>query len=143
MPHARAATSPVEGDLTPMIDVTFLLLVFFLCTLAFRPLEGRLEALLPKDGGEARDHDLAILLEPLELDLQPDPTRSHGVRVHAGGRGALSVEALGPLVRELLARNPDLRARIATAPGVTHGMVVAVLDECLAAGLRELGFAAG
>jgi biopolymer transport protein ExbD len=142
MMHARSAASPVEGDLTPMIDVTFLLLVFFLCTLSFEPLEGRLEALLPRDGGEARERDLAQLLEPLELDLQPDPTRSHGVRVQAAGRGALSVEALAPLVRELLARNPDLRARIAAAPGVTYGMAVAVLDACLAAGLRDVGFAA-
>lgn len=36
-----------------MIDVTFLLLVFFLCTLRFKPLEGKLNAYLPKDAGQA------------------------------------------------------------------------------------------
>lgn len=36
-----------------MIDVTSLLLVFFLCTLRFHPLQGKLNAYLPKDAGEA------------------------------------------------------------------------------------------
>jgi len=134
----RAA--PVEGDLTPMIDVTFLLLVFFLCTLGFRPLEGRLEALLPKDRGE-RPAALQ-LAEPLDLQVLPDPTRPHGAAVRVAGRGLLAVDALEPLVRELLASDPGLRARLATAPGTTHGMVVAVLDACVRGGLAEVGFVA-
>ncbi|MDF1837417.1 MAG: biopolymer transporter ExbD, partial [Planctomycetota bacterium] len=38
-------------DMTPMIDVTFLLLIFFMCTLKFKVLEGKLTAYLPKDVG--------------------------------------------------------------------------------------------
>lgn len=38
-------------DMTPMIDVTFLLLIFFLCTIKFKTLEGKLSAFLPKDVG--------------------------------------------------------------------------------------------
>jgi len=38
-------------DMTPMIDVTFLLLIFFMCTLKFKTLEGKLSAFLPKDVG--------------------------------------------------------------------------------------------
>lgn len=41
----------IKMDLTPMIDVTFLLMIFFLVTLKFRVLEGRLDASLPKDMG--------------------------------------------------------------------------------------------
>ena len=37
--------------MTPMIDVTFLLLIFFMCTLKFKILEGKLGAYLPKDVG--------------------------------------------------------------------------------------------
>ncbi|MCH7890992.1 MAG: biopolymer transporter ExbD [Gemmatimonadetes bacterium] len=40
-----------EIDLTPMIDVVFLLLIFFMCTLKFKTLEGKLAAYLPKDVG--------------------------------------------------------------------------------------------
>lgn len=47
------ADTPKEEllDMTPMIDVTFLLLIFFIVTLKFKTLEGRLSAALPKDVG--------------------------------------------------------------------------------------------
>lgn len=41
----------VKPDMTPMIDVTFLLLIFFIVTLKFKTLEGRLDSNLPKDMG--------------------------------------------------------------------------------------------
>ena len=36
---------PVETDMTPMIDVTFQLIIFFICTIKFKTLEGKLETL--------------------------------------------------------------------------------------------------
>ena len=44
-----------ELEMTPMIDVTFLLLIFFMCTLKFKTLEGKLAAYLPKDVGVNAD----------------------------------------------------------------------------------------
>lgn len=41
-----------ERDLTSMIDVVFLLLIFFLCSMQFRAEEGTLETWLPRDRGE-------------------------------------------------------------------------------------------
>ena len=41
-------------EMTPMIDVTFLLLIFFLCTIKFKTLEGKLSAYLPE--GRGREH---------------------------------------------------------------------------------------
>ena len=41
----------VEMEMTPMIDVTFLQLIFFMVTLKFKTLEGKLSAYLPKDVG--------------------------------------------------------------------------------------------
>ncbi len=41
----------IKPDMTPMIDVTFLLLIFFIVTLKFKTLEGRLDSNLPKDMG--------------------------------------------------------------------------------------------
>ena len=48
----RSVDAPdTKIDMTPMIDVTFLIIVFFLCTLRFKSLEGRLGANLPRDVG--------------------------------------------------------------------------------------------
>ena len=45
----RSVDAPdTKIDMTPMIDVTFLIIVFFLCTLRFKSLEGRLGANLPR-----------------------------------------------------------------------------------------------
>lgn len=41
----------VKLELTPMIDVTFLILIFFMCTLKFKTLEGKLVSYLPTDRG--------------------------------------------------------------------------------------------
>lgn len=41
----------VEMSLTPMIDVTFLLLIFFMVTAKFKLSEGSIQAFLPKDRG--------------------------------------------------------------------------------------------
>ncbi|MFN3241203.1 MAG: ExbD/TolR family protein [Planctomycetota bacterium] len=51
---AQIATPDDEqkGDMTPMIDVVFLLIVFFLC-IEFKVLESRLDAFLPTDKGSA------------------------------------------------------------------------------------------
>ena len=45
------ATDEVNADFTSMIDVTFLLLIFFMCSIKFKVLEGKLQTYLPKDVG--------------------------------------------------------------------------------------------
>lgn len=47
----RISEEESEMEMTPMIDVTFLLLIFFMCTIKFKTLEGKLSAFLPKDVG--------------------------------------------------------------------------------------------
>ncbi|MHC4780471.1 MAG: ExbD/TolR family protein, partial [Planctomycetota bacterium] len=44
-------TEKMEGNMTPMIDVCFQLLIFFMVTSKFKTLEGKLSAYLPKDRG--------------------------------------------------------------------------------------------
>ena len=54
-------------EMTPMIDVTFLLLVFFLCTLRFKSLEGKLGAYLPKELGLVEDESFS---PPIPVDVR-------------------------------------------------------------------------
>ena len=41
-------------NLTPMIDVVFQLIIFFMCAMKFKTLEKKIEAYLPKDRGMAK-----------------------------------------------------------------------------------------
>lgn len=49
--RSRLEQPAVKSDLTPMIDVTFLILIFFMLTIQFRTLDGKLESRLPKERG--------------------------------------------------------------------------------------------
>jgi biopolymer transport protein ExbD len=79
----------VKMDLTPMIDVTFLLMIFFIVTLKFRVLEGRLDASLPKDMGTQtfqvdpieKVNVIMLVSEPGEL---VDDEKWKGLQVYQG-----------------------------------------------------------
>jgi len=81
----------VKSDMTPMIDVTFLLLIFFIVTLKFKVLEGRLDAALPKDRGTSTSQAeevekidiLMVVAEPGEL--VPDK-KIKGLQLYQGRR---------------------------------------------------------
>ncbi|MHC5210904.1 MAG: ExbD/TolR family protein [Planctomycetota bacterium] len=141
MSRRPSAAAPVETDLTSMIDVVFLMIVFFLCTLSFRLLEGRLDTRLPKDEG-ARPGPAAILIEPLDLEVVRDASRTAGVAVRVQGTRVMDVDALSGFVTRFVASADEPRARISTGQGVTYGEVVAVLDACLLGGLYDLSFVA-
>jgi biopolymer transport protein ExbD len=74
-------TQDIEMSMTPMIDVTFLVLIFFMCTLRFKTLEGQLTAYLPKDVGP--NHAPSDLLEPLDVGIH---VRAAGTQLASDGR---------------------------------------------------------
>jgi biopolymer transport protein ExbD len=129
-----------DPDLTPMIDVVFLLVIFFLCTVSFRVLEGRLDTQLPRDGGGsptvARD-----LIHPIPLHVERDTLGERGLSLHLGAR-RVSLSSLTDLLTGLVAGDPGTRVRISTGEGVLYGQVMAVLDACVAGGVGEVTFAA-
>lgn len=91
MARKKKKFEEVKPDMTPMIDVTFLLLIFFIVTLKFKVLEGRLDAALPKDRGtsttEAEEVEkIDILMTVAEPGkLIPDESLK-GLKIYQGRR---------------------------------------------------------
>lgn len=140
----RRSLAQARVDLTPMIDVTFLLLIFFLCTLSFRVLEGKLESHLPKDVGEsASPTALHDQLELFDVALEPDARAKGGVRIVAQRRVLHDARALGDTVRRSRAVDPELRVKLHVDGRVTHGQVVDVVDALVATGQERILFAGG
>ena len=160
--------STIESDdegleMTPMIDVTFLLLVFFLCTIRFKSLEGKLGAYLPKELGLVSDESVVppipvdVRLSVVEPGERVDPlfrerpwsgtgryvvrpgTRVLNYRVgpHATRELEGLVDRLGRLAGGALERTLTIRADA----GVLYGDVVPVLDAARSAGYSEITFA--
>ena len=139
----RDRTGPFKMEFTPMIDVVFLLLIFFMCTLKFKTLEAKLATYLPTDKGSA----------PIAADLKPEEK----IRVKLSLRGKkcicyLNGRAVGLLpgserlvyerVRTLARALPESPAEIDPDPSVPHGFVVNVLDECIRAKVKSVEFTA-
>ena len=158
-----------ELEMTPMIDVTFLLLIFFILTLKFKVLEGKLSAYLPKDQGLTSE--LNEESEAVEIRIEVVPGQA-GRRVFAGGEEAgeafreesqrrFSILPgsrrllywVGPRrltdraglerrLAELQRLDPDRRAVIDAGPGTFTGDVVGVLDSLVEAGFDRISFRA-
>jgi biopolymer transport protein ExbD len=116
-------------EIIPMIDTIFFLLVFFMIsTLSMTRFTG-LPVNLPKaaSGRQAPAESAAVTIDNearIFLDKQPvDATR------------------LGDLLREMLARNPELLVVINADDGVEHGRVVEVMDIARRANVARMAIA--
>ncbi len=88
-----------DMEMTPMIDVTFLLLIFFMCTIKFKTLEGKLSAYLPKDKG----------VNPVPQDEPPEPPIEVKLNVRKEGT------KLGPRGKEVYNPNNSKHSRFTFA----------------------------
>lgn len=148
-------------DLTPMIDVTFLLLVFFLCTLKFKTLDHKLTAYLPKHVGLSNNAaepmpsaELRVrVLDAGERRSAMNPERAwtgEGPFVHTGRvlgyrltpTGERSPEAIRARFEKWGRASEVLPLGLWIEPEVTHGEALEVFDWALEAGLVNVDFLA-
>lgn len=125
------ATEETKIEMTPMIDVTFLLLIFFMCSIKFKVLEGKLQTYLPKDVGvNATPIDKVLEKVDVRIDrvmtreaLNLDDVESYRnwkdagwkidqVRISVQGTPVKSMQELESLLKEMRKRipPPDLKA---------------------------------
>jgi len=153
------ANDDCELEMTPMIDVTFLLLIFFLLTLKFKTLEGKLSAFLPKDVGvnssdaepiEKVEITLKVIQEGKRMDPQ-DPNKAWSgekryqwvgreISYQIGPRKFSDLDALEKRLVELHKADDKRPATIDARPGTIYGDVVPVLDAAIRAEFTEITF---
>ena len=155
----EATAQKADMEMTPMIDVTFLLLIFFMCTIKFKTLEGKLSAYLPKDVGsnttdaEPKEKvEIRIKVEQEGSKLDPEsggPWTGQGpfkygpdrVLVYSvGPRSTRRIEDLARRLGELYRVDPEGAVTIAPHPGTVYEDVIGVLDECVLIGFGDITF---
>lgn len=118
--------------MTPMIDVVFLLVIFFLVSSHLAQRESLVALDLPDASTGQRDSD-------------PSPRLT--VHVEAGGALALGAEAVTPaeLAETLAARRDERgeppRVRLRCDRAAPYGAVEPALAACVAAGVEDLALA--
>lgn len=148
----------VKGDMTPMIDCTFLLLIFFILTLKFKILEGRLDAALPKDMGtknnkveEIEKVDIRLLVaDPgtLEDEINRQTGKKNGLKVYTNRRvryevGTQTFRTIEELERYLVTVNDKDETPVTIDPkeNIINEDVMKVLDAVIRQKFQKVSFA--
>ena len=146
-------------EMTPMIDVTFLLLIFFLCTIKFKTLEGKLSAYLPKDVGVNQSQaepkeKVEIKVKVVKEGSRRDPVDTskpwsgegryeyigREQAYYVGPRQARDLDDLLERLQTLYRSDPERPTTIAPFPGTVYGDIVPVLDRTIEAGFQDITF---
>jgi len=137
--NKEETTRPVEMQLTPMIDVTFLILIFFMCSINFKLLDGKLSAYLPNDKG-VNAPELTVNLERIKIGLKKSDSAISGYSILLNDTKVLNLSKLHSDLKWFYDQNPKLEIVIAPGKGIEYGHVVDILNESLRAGFSDIHF---
>src|SRR6185436_16066134 len=93
MAGAASEDNPVGINVTALVDIIFCLCLFFMCSLHFKQLEGKIETWLPKDRGVMSAKVEKVILEEIRVFMRWDAQvnqvkRKIGNRPWVSGPGA-------------------------------------------------------
>ncbi len=114
-------------DMTPIIDIVFNLLIFFLVATTFHQTEREMNVILPAARNAA---PLSVALREIVVNV------TDGGAIVVGGRET-EPEALRAQIADAVAANPNQKVAVRGDRRVAYGRIVTVLDICRAAGVQE------
>ena len=138
----KIAKDESKLEMTPMIDITFLLLVFFLCTIKFKTLEGKLQAFLPRDVGpnpSAADDALDRIDVRVDAERPFDET-DRALSYRVGPYETKDLDVLTARLARLFEADPERALTIDPRDGVVHQDVIALLDRVIEVGFLDVTF---
>lgn len=111
--------------LTPLIDVVFILIIFFMLTTSFMRIES-LELILPSKGGKAAEKQEVVRVYLHE---------NGDIKI---GRQILDIGEMDDALAKIFTADPDTRMMVLTTDGVTMQQMVNVMDHINAAGGKSI-----
>lgn len=118
-----------EINLTPMLDVTFIMLIFFIVTTSFVK-EAGLDVRKPEAATTEAKQRASIMIAVSE-------TGQVWMQKHQ-----IELDAVRPLVEAAKAENPEGSAMIIADRGAPAGIVIAVMDQARLGGVTDIAIAA-
>lgn len=118
-----------EIDLTPMLDVTFIMLIFFIVTTSFAKEMG-----IDVNRPTASNQQISKSSEVIAIQLKESG------EVQMDGR-VVDIRAVRANVERLRAEKPDAAVIIATAKSAQTGILIQVIDQVKEAGAANISVA--
>jgi len=125
---------------TSMIDVVFLLLIFFMCASKFKTLEQRLDADLPKEGQNRVPHTRPV--QPQELRIKISLADDGRPVILAQDFPCRDLNDLAARLRVLSQNVSDLPVVIDGRQRVPFFVILGAMDACARARLYDVKFQA-
>ena len=114
-------------DLTPIIDMVFLLLIFFLVATTFHQTEREMQIALPQASAAV---PISAALREIIINVDAEG------KIFVGGQ-RIELEELRAVVSESVAGNPEQKVTVRGDRRTAYANVVAVLDVCKGSGVQE------
>lgn len=124
---ARERDPGVTLELTPLIDMVFLLLIFFLVATTFHQEEREMRVALP----------FAVNAGPISANLRELIINvDHAGQIFVGGR-TVTPDELRVQVEQRVQVNPEQKVAVRGDRETVYANIIRVLDICKAAGVQE------
>ena len=143
----EASDNPVGINITAMVDIIFCLCLFFMCSLHFKQIEGKVEAWMPKDRGPREGLVEIVEMQEIRIFMKWDPSTSQVIRRIGSRAPAVDDADLMATVRANLLDNVKLRkidppVIIDATADVPWQAVVHLMDLCKVEKVQRIQFAA-
>ena len=126
--HAKPSDQKIQLQMTPMIDIVFLLMIFFLVASKLDEADRAIDVVLPQAAAAK-----PLTTRPREFVINIDRAGNY----FAGAR-PVRLEELKDLLVQTAADNPARQTVIVRADEeVAHKFVVAAMDACVQAGIDD------
>ena len=125
----RAGQKGVELNIAPLIDMVFILLIFFLVTTSF----------IKETGVDISRPTAATAVSKTKSTILIGVTQDNTVHID---RREIDVRAVRANVERALAENPDSAVVIVADKESKTGLVISVMDNCKLAGAENVSIAA-
>ncbi|PKL95576.1 MAG: biopolymer transporter ExbD [Gammaproteobacteria bacterium HGW-Gammaproteobacteria-8] len=129
MPRKHATKDEPEINITPMLDIVFIMLIFFIVTTTF-----------VRETGVTVDKPEALTAEP-----RPQGNVLIGVDVNGGvwmNGSQIKLSDVRTLVQRARAENPEGSVILISDKGARTGTLVDVMDQVQAAGITRMAISA-
>jgi biopolymer transport protein ExbD len=125
--ESETTDAPMAIELTPIIDMVFLLLIFFLVASSFNQIEREMKIALPFAGSSG---PISAALKEIIINVDADGD------VRVAGRN-MQLSELNELVANAVKTNSDQKVSVRGDRDTAYAHIVSVLDVCKHAGVQE------
>jgi len=125
-----------EFQVAPLVDVVFLLIIFFISTASFRLEESQLKVRLPGVGISSVS---ASEFEDVIISIKSNGTVMVNQQEYDSPTSN-DLKQLRTMLKKLSSIFPDQGVIIRADAGALHGRVVDVLNACAASGIKNISF---